>query len=421
MKNEYLSKENGFDRDLEEGTIPSTPVEDREDVLLKIYLREIGRAPLLTREEEKIVAQEIVEGRERILRIIFVMPFAINRILSFPQMLRRNEVSIKDIVLDLEETGSGKKEEVIEALIEQFKKLATQINGIYKKIDNIPKKTRYYKVLKKEMLQIESHLGLRGAEIKKTLRLLKHAERQVEEAKISLIEANLRLVVSIAKKYMGRGVSLLDLIQEGNIGLMKAVDKFEPYRGYKFSTYATWWIRQAMMRALADQSRTIRIPTHMAETINKLSKVSEGLVQRFGREPTGEEIAQEMKLPLEKVKTILGMSKEPISLETLIGKGDDSRLMDFIEDRTTLSPLDLIIRRDLQEHIKRVIETLSYKEAEVIKRRFGLGYDSPQTLEEIGNELNLTKERIRQIEMKVLKKLRHPKRSTQLRSFMEGR
>ncbi|MBI4709763.1 MAG: RNA polymerase sigma factor RpoD, partial [Nitrospirae bacterium] len=294
------------------------------------------------------------------------------------------------------------------AFIEQFSKFAAQSAELYKKAERISKKSGNYRKLRREISQVESALGLKGAEIRKAVRTINQAEKQVEESKRALVEANLRLVVSVAKKYMDRGLTLSDLIQEGNIGLMRAVDKFEYRKGFKFSTYATWWIRQAMMRALADQARTIRVPVHMVETINRFTKISRELLQEFGREPLTEEIAEKMKLPIEKVRTILKISKEPISLEAAVSDDEDRCLMDFVVDTTVLSPLDLAIRSDLQEHVKKVLETLPVKEAEVIKRRFGIGDGSPHTLEEIGDEFKLTRERIRQIEMKVLRKLRHP-------------
>ncbi len=267
-------------------------------------------------------------------------------------------------------------------------------------------RTSDLKRYKREIKELEAGLGLRAAEISRTIKELELTEIELALAKGQLIESNLRLVISIAKRYMGKGLSLGDLIQEGNIGLMRAVDKFEYQRGYKFSTYATWWIRQAISRAIADQSRVIRIPVHMIENINKVNKITKEFVQELGVEPTPEDIAKRLKIPLDKVKNILKISKEPISIETPIGDEDDTMLKDFIEDKSNLSPLELVIREDLKTLIDNMLCKLSPKEELVIRKRFGIGEESPQTLEDVGQAFDVTRERIRQIQVKAIKKLK---------------
>jgi RNA polymerase primary sigma factor len=341
--------------------------------------------------------------------------------------LGRLRVGVMDAICRIEFTESAKR-----MLIERIREAVEQIDITEIQIGKLEISFRHRvsveskKLVRRQILerksairQIESDFDARSEELKHTLNTIIIGERTAEQAKKELIEANLRLVVSIAKKYTNRGLQFLDLIQEGNIGLMRAVDKFEYKRGYKFSTYATWWIRQAITRAIADQARIIRIPVHMIETINKLMRTTRALVQELGREPTPEEIAKQMEIPASKVRKVLKVVQEPISLDTPIGEDEDSRLGDFIEDRKVVSPADAVISRNLKDQTEALLKTLTPREERVIKMRFGLVDGNEHTLEEVGQMFAVTRERIRQIEAKALRKLRHPSRSRKLKAFLE--
>ena len=343
-------------------------------------------------------------------------------------LMGRERVQVSRIVRELKYTNAERKRllDKVNKTVDSMRTLERQIKSLETKHDSSKSEElrkeyrRQQRNCKTDLDRLETEIGVSIADLKRTQREMIQGDMDAERAKRELIEANLRLVVSIAKKYTNRGLQFLDLIQEGNIGLMKAVDKFEYRRGYKFSTYATWWIRQAITRAIADQARTIRIPVHMIETINKLIRTSRQLVQELGREPTSEEIAKRMDIPVAKVRKVLKIAQEPISLETPIGEEEDSHLGDFIEDRQAVSPSEAVISVNLKEYTSQVLRTLTPREERVIKMRFGLEDGSEHTLEEVGQSFQVTRERIRQIEAKALRKLRHPSRSRRLKAFVDG-
>lgn len=489
-----------FDLDLSAGVL------DKSNDPVRLYLREMGIVPLLTREGEVVIAKRIERGQIKTQKAISRSPIAVERLIKLGEELARGKASIRETVIfseqaeiSLEEdkaeeylrwtlegidnikqnfegglklwialqnevkAAKGKKSKKLlkltrkaarlrleiareikgldltehskQVLISAIRKVVEKIRAaersirtaeerLEKKPAPAEKKELNAKIAdaKKALGEIEDAYHLPPIEIKRSFQTISIGENETNQAKRELVEANLRLVVSIAKKYTNRGLQFLDLIQEGNIGLMKAVDKFEWRRGYKFSTYATWWIRQAITRAIADQARTIRIPVHMIETINKLIRTSRLLVQELGREPTSEEIAKRMDIPVSKVRKVLKIAQEPISLETPIGEEEDSHLGDFIEDRSILNPAESVTFSNLREITDEVLATLTPREEKVIKMRFGLGNTgSEHTLEEVGQHFAVTRERIRQIEAKALRKLRHPSRSKRLKAFLEGK
>ena len=356
--------------------------------------------------------QELRLNKKQVDRIVSRLKTYLARVDAASREIRafeaRTGLSLKEVKKNLREVRSSEVRRKAVAA-----KLGMRVEELHE-IANL------MAISQRKVKQLEDEAGMAETQLRETVVEVERGEHAAEIAKAELVEANLRLVVSIAKKYTNRGLQFLDLIQEGNIGLMKAVDKFEYKRGYKFSTYATWWIRQAITRAIADQARTIRIPVHMIETINKLIRTSRYLVQELGREPIPEEIAEKMELPLEKVRKVLKIAKEPISLETPIGEEEDSSLGDFIEDKSVVSPSDAVISMNLADQTRKVLATLTPREEKVLRMRFGIGEKSDHTLEEVGQDFEVTRERIRQIEAKALRKLRHPSRSKRLKGFIEG-
>jgi len=415
---------------------------------VKMYLKQMGSIPLLMREEEINLAKRIEETEQRMAEAIYMTAYARKEAMTVISKVLKEEINVEDVIKDeldrrtklirdlnrildkVRHTRVG-TEKSAKALAE-FKLTASfneqVIDKIVEYVDEIEAIERARKgkrssdkeqEMKKRRDSLLKELGEPLEQVKQELRIIKIRQSKFNKAKKLLVEANLRLVVSIAKKYINRGLSFLDLIQEGNMGLIRAVEKFEYKRGYKFSTYATWWIRQAITRSIADQARTIRIPVHMTETINKIIRVSRLFVQEFGREPTAQEISKQMRIPIGKVKEILKISQVPISLQTPIGDEGDTNFGDFIEDKKAVSPANATLQAMLKEEISSVLQTLDERERKILELRFGIHDGTSRTLEEVGSEFNVTRERVRQIESKALRKLRHPTRSRRIKTFLD--